>query len=117
MKFKIAALLLSIMSLNAYSENYEHLSSENMAEILNEAKARGNDYVQSGFTLSRVREGSMYDKLGLRNGDTLTEINGIKLKNAREAIRLLQSLKANRELEIAVLRDGKIEEFTIQLEE
>ncbi|HTL13196.1 MAG TPA: PDZ domain-containing protein [Bdellovibrionota bacterium] len=38
----------------------------------------------TGFTLVRIRPGSIYDKMGLKAGDTITAVNGRPIHGAED---------------------------------
>lgn len=59
-----------------------------------------------GFKLDRIRSDSIYQKAGLQNGDVVEEINGIPLTDTSQAIKLLQSLRNEADIEIRFSRSG-----------
>jgi|SRR5208282_2503396 len=61
---------------------------------------------QTGFTLSDIEPGSVFEDLGLEEGDQLTEIDGKQLENPGEAIGLLSTIQTRSSINITVLRDG-----------
>ncbi len=79
-----------------------------MSKVLQDAKAEPNMVggELKGFRLVRIREDSIYQKAGLQNNDVIEEINGVPLKDAAGAIRLLQSLRSEKEIEVRVNRNG-----------
>jgi serine protease Do len=60
-----------------------------------------------GYKCSIVEPGSQYDKLGLKNGDVITQVNGKKINNPKTASRILGKLKSSRSTNIRVKRDGE----------
>ena len=90
-----------------YRENL--LSPQNMTKILQDAKAEPNMVGGEvrGFRLTRIRENSIYQKAGFQNGDIIEEINGIPLRDAAGAIRLLQQLRGEKEIEVRLNRGGR----------
>ena len=69
-----------------------------------------------GFRLTRIREGSVYEKAGFQNNDVVEEINGIPLRNAAGAIRLLQQLKSSKEIEVRVIRGAAAMDMNITIQ-
>ena len=59
-----------------------------------------------GFTLSDIEPGSVFEDLGLEEGDQLTEIDGKPLENPGEAIGLLSTIQTRSAINITVMRDG-----------
>ena len=60
-----------------------------------------------GFKLYAIRPTSVYAKLGLTNGDTLTSINGFELTSADKALEVYTKLREATSLELDVTRRGK----------
>ena len=60
-----------------------------------------------GFTLSQIVPDSVYSKLGLKNGDVISSINGIELNDAAKAIQTLNSLRSETKIELTTIRDGQ----------
>lgn len=93
------------------SSDYKNrLLGADFAQVLQDAKASPN-YVGStlkGWRLDRIRKGSIYDKFGIVNGDVVEEINGAALGDAGAAIKQLQGLRNENEIEMRVNRNGKV---------
>jgi general secretion pathway protein C len=60
-----------------------------------------------GFKLYAIRPTSVFSKLGLTNGDTLTSINGFELTSADKALEVYTKLREATSLELDVTRRGK----------
>jgi type II secretion system protein C len=87
----------------------DKLLKSEMAKILMQATAQpvtGREGL-AGWRLSQIDKGSIFDKAGVRNGDIIQSINGKKLKHAGQAVRLLQSMRSQKDFEISVVRGGK----------
>lgn len=61
----------------------------------------------SGFTLQEIEPGSVFEDLGLEDGDQLTAIDGRQLENPAEAVGLLSTIQTRSAVDITVLRDGR----------
>jgi general secretion pathway protein C len=87
----------------------QRLLTVDMAKVLQDAKAMPNivDNQLKGFRLTRIRQDSIYEKSGIQNDDVVLEINGIPLTDTSQAVRLLQSLKGENEIELRIDRGGK----------
>ncbi len=70
----------------------------------------------SGFKFSQIDPGSIYDKAGVQNGDVITHVNGIPLKDAGSAISLLKRLKQSSAVEFDLKRGGKQQTFSLSEE-
>jgi len=60
----------------------------------------------NGFTLDEIEPGSVFEDLGLEDGDQLTAIDGRTLQNPAEAVGLLSTIQTRSSVDITVMRDG-----------
>ena len=69
-----------------------------------------------GFRFYGIRNGSLPKLLGLKNGDTLTSVNGNEVRTVDDAMSLLTKLRQASNLSISIDRKGKTinKEITIQ---
>lgn len=68
---------------------------------------------EEGLYIDRIIEGGTADKAGLKNGDILIAINGVKFKETKEATKLLNSY-GNEFIDYTILRDNKL--MTVKIE-
>jgi general secretion pathway protein C len=61
----------------------------------------------TGFKLYAIRPTSVFAKLGLTNGDTLSSINGIEMTSIDQAMQAYQKLRDANQLEVEIQRRGK----------
>ncbi|MGB8413695.1 MAG: type II secretion system protein GspC [Candidatus Binatus sp.] len=59
-----------------------------------------------GFSISQVAPGSVFDQLGLQNGDLVTSIDGKPVTNPMQAMALMQAMKTQTALDLTVNRGG-----------
>ncbi|MBC7385047.1 MAG: hypothetical protein H7301_02655 [Cryobacterium sp.] len=80
----------------------------NINEVLTQARAipHFENGQPAGFKLIQIVPGSVYEKLGLKNGDILKGVNGEPV-DAAKAFEMMGSLKTASQLELSVQRDGK----------
>lgn len=103
------------------TDSYLDKSLNNLTQILQDAKAEPNmvNGEMSGFRLTRIRENSIYEKLGLRNGDVIKEINGQPTNDAAGTVRQLQQMRKERGregVEILIDRGGQNMELGIEVQ-
>lgn len=71
-----------------------------------------------GVQLEGIREGGVYDRFGLRNGDVVTGINGISLADSAAAAKVMAQFVASDELNVSVERgDGSLATLQISTED
>ena len=84
-------------------------STENLNQLLTQARAL--PYLENGktagFRLSEIVPGSMFEKIGLLNGDVIKRVNSENLNNPGEFFKLYQSLKDQKNITVDVLRNGQ----------
>jgi general secretion pathway protein C len=69
----------------------------------------------NGFKLYSIRPGSVYAKLGLENGDTLSSINGMDLTTAEKALEVYTKLRDATTLEVGLTRRNKPDTITYSI--
>lgn len=65
------------------------------------------DGAPNGFKLYAIRPSSVYGKIGLRNGDTVTAVNGFDLSSPDKALEVYTKVREASNLTVSVLRRGK----------
>ncbi len=60
----------------------------------------------AGFKLYAIRPSSFYAAIGLRNGDTMTAINGIDLSSPDKALEVYQKVKTADSIVVSITRRG-----------
>ncbi len=81
----------------------------NLNNVLTQARAVPNfeNGVPAGYKLFQIVPGSIYDKLGLHNGDVIQGLNGQTINDPGKAFEMLQDLKTSSHLELQVKRNGQ----------
>jgi len=59
-----------------------------------------------GFAISQVAPGSVFDQLGLQNGDLVTSIDGNPVTNPMQVMSLMQEMKTKSALDLIINRAG-----------
>ncbi len=82
---------------------------ENMSQLFTQIRAvphfEGGE--STGFRLFAIRRGSLFDKIGLKNGDIIRNINGQAMNDPTKALGLLEELRDSTDLTVAVTRNRK----------
>jgi len=86
----------------------------NLPELLSSAFAvpryregEGGQRVIDGFTVTQVKPSGAAERLGLRTGDVILDVNGQTLDGMPTVMRLFGQLQATPQVTITVLRDGQ----------
>jgi general secretion pathway protein C len=84
-------------------------NTENMGQILTQARAL--PYLEQGktvgFRLSEIVPGSIYEKIGLQNGDVIQKVNSQDVDDPGKFFQLYQGLKNEKSITIDVMRGGQ----------
>ena len=86
---------------------------ENLPLLLTQARAVPyfKDGRSIGLRLFAIKSGSLYEKIGLKNGDILKGINGNSLADITQALKLFEQLKQERSINLVLERDKQDREF------
>ncbi len=68
-----------------------------------------------GFKVFAIRPGSLFSKIGLRNGDVIKRINGLELQGPEEAFEAYQRLKDETSIQIDLVRRNQNKSFTYEI--
>ncbi len=84
-------------------------STENINQILTQARAlpfqeQGKTV---GFRISEIVPGSIYEKIGLQNGDVIQRVNSQEVDDPAKFFQLYQGLKNERSISIDLIRSGQ----------
>ncbi|MEX0595588.1 MAG: type II secretion system protein N [Candidatus Paceibacterota bacterium] len=79
---------------------------DNLPQLLTQARAV--PYFQNGqsvgLRLFAIKKGSMFDEIGLKNGDILKDINGSSLADITQAIKLFERLREEKSINLNLER-------------
>ncbi|MCZ6748224.1 MAG: PDZ domain-containing protein, partial [SAR324 cluster bacterium] len=60
-----------------------------------------------GFQLRKIKAGSIFQRLGLRNNDLIQGVNGESLTTADQALRLFTVFRNEREIVLDIVRNDQ----------
>jgi len=84
-------------------------NTENMGQILTQARAL--PYLEQGktvgFRLSEIVPGSIYEKIGLQNGDVIQKVNSQDVDDPAKFFQLYQGLRNERSISLDLIRGGQ----------
>ncbi len=90
----------------------------NLSQTLTEIRAIPNiqNGKTNGFALSEIEPGSVFDEMGLEEGDILHSINGQPMTDPAMAMQMMSQLRNATQISIQVLRDGHPTTLTYQIQ-
>lgn len=90
----------------------------NMNKVIQDARMVPNyqNGVVNGFKVFAIKSGSIFQELGLRNGDQINQVNGAVVDSIEKALPMLQLLKTESNFEIGITRRGQKQALKIVVE-
>ncbi len=81
-------------------------ASKNFNQLLTQAKVIP---VRNGMKITRIKSGSLFRRLGLRNGDVITSVNDRQIKSVDDAMSMYQNLQKGSNISIELRRRNRAE--------
>ena len=86
-------------------------------DITPQVQAALNLPSESGVLVQSIEEGGPADKAGLKPGDQIVAVNGVKLQNRAHANRLIFGSGVGDTIEMTINRKDKLKKFKLTLAE
>jgi general secretion pathway protein C len=76
----------------------------NPAELFSEARIlpKYDNGQMVGVQLSSIKPGSLFEEIGIQNGDTVTQVNGITVTSPQDSAALLKELTESTDFQVSV---------------
>jgi general secretion pathway protein C len=83
-------------------------AAENPAALFSQARIlpKYQDGEMVGVQLNSIKAGSVFEQIGLQNGDTITEFNGIQVTGPQQSAKVLRELTEATEFDVSVIGGG-----------
>lgn len=93
-------------------------SLQNINRLLTEARVRPHysNGRPDGLSISRIRPGSLFQKLGLNNGDVIQGINNRQIKGPDDIMSFYQKLKIGSGVSLDINRRGQMEKINYRFQ-
>lgn len=90
---------------------------ENLSQVFTQVRAvpHFEGGKATGFRLFQIRQGSLFEKIGLKNGDVIQKINGQELSDPSRALSMLQELRGESELTVELVRNRQPQTLSYQV--
>lgn len=96
---------------NEYEVDKEYIDETmgNLSQVATQARIVPSfkNGKSNGFKLFSIKPGSIYQKIGLQNGDVIQKINGYTIDSPDKALEVYSKLKTSRSVNIELLRRGR----------
>lgn len=91
---------------------------ENMSQLSTQARMVPSfkDGQPNGFRIYSIQPGSLYQKIGIKNGDVIQRINGMDLNTPEKGLEILTKLRTEKRITVDMLRNNAKStlDYTIQ---
>jgi general secretion pathway protein C len=90
----------------------------NLSQLLTQIRAIPNiqNGKTNGFALSEIEPGSVFDEMGLQEGDVLRSVNGQTITDPTQAMQMMTALRNASQITLQVLRDGQPTTLSYQIQ-
>jgi general secretion pathway protein C len=94
-------------------------SLKNINQLMSQVKVRPHfkDGKPDGLLLSHVQQTSIFNEMGLKNGDIVKGVNGKEIQSVDDALKFYDSLKSSTAVEVQVERQGDMMTIGYQIKE
>lgn len=96
--------------------NRNHLNSQmrNFSTLLSQARVSPHfsNGKPDGFKISEIVKGSLYEEIGLMNGDIIKSVNGESVTGAEQAMRMYRELQSATFIDVEVERNGTMQQIS-----
>lgn len=89
---------------------------ESLAGQVRVTPHKGTDGAVDGYRLSGIRRGSVFEKLGIKNGDIIHTVNGKALTSTSDAMNAYQSLQNESSFSFEITRRSKRQTMEYQVQ-
>lgn len=86
-------------------------SMGDLKSIMSQAVVRPylTDGAQQGFIISNIVPGSLYERMGLKNGDVVMDVNDKRLNSADDVLQMVNVMQAGGSISVNLMRNGRNE--------
>lgn len=90
----------------------------NLNQVITQARAVPvlADGKSSGFKLFSIRPGSIFEKVGLEDGDIVQKVNDTELTDPSKAVGLLEEIQSMAQIRVNFVRSGKPRSYTYTIQ-
>ncbi|MGH7863578.1 MAG: PDZ domain-containing protein, partial [Candidatus Binataceae bacterium] len=91
------------------SRNFINESFLNLGDLSDQLRATPNvvSGKVNGFALSEIESGSVFEAMGLKDGDIIMQVDGRALNDSAKALAMIPLLRSRQSVNIEVTRGGK----------
>jgi len=90
---------------------------DNLNELLTQIRVVPNfeNGKTNGFKVFAIRPNSIFDSIGLKNGDIIKQINDMEINSPEKAFDIFQQLRSEKSLSLDIIRNGQRQSFSYEI--
>jgi general secretion pathway protein C len=94
------------------SRNMLDRQMQNFPQLLSQARVvpHFENGKSDGFLISAIVSGSLYEKVGLQNGDIIRKVNGAEVTGPQQAMAMFQNLQNAASIDVEIQRAGNVQQ-------
>lgn len=77
----------------------------NLGELMGQAKIE--PHADGGLLVTNIKPNSLFRRMGLRNGDIITDVDGNRIETVDDAMKLYDNLKTSESAAVSITRKGR----------
>ena len=92
--------------------------ADNPASLFSQARIlpKYEEGAMVGVQLNAIKSGSLFEDIGIQNGDIITQFNGIQITSQQDSAQVLRELTQAQQFEVSVKgSDGEERQLTYEL--
>lgn len=101
------------LSKREVNENLSNLGTVMNQAVVRPFMVRG---AQEGYLISNIAHNSLYEKIGLQNGDIIVDINNNQMQSANDVLQMLNAMQSGGSINLNIKRRGKNETINYSIE-
>lgn len=101
MKRFLACSLMIFLTLNIAQ------ADEPRETFLKDFRLSDGSYKKLGFRIDNIKKGSLFDRIGLKNGDIIKQVNQRPISNSQDTKYVFHEIKTAKKVNLLILRNGQ----------
>jgi len=95
------------------SRNMLNKQIQNFPQLLSQARVvpHFENGKSDGFLIREIVSGSLYEKVGLQNGDIIRKVNGAEVTGPQQTMQMFQNLQQDASIDVEIRRAGNLQQI------
>jgi len=100
------------------SRSMVNQQTQDLSRLLTQARVTPHfvNGKSEGFVISSITPGSLYEKIGVQNGDVIRKVNGAVISGPAQAMAMFEGLKTKSSVSLQIQRAGRIQDLQYDIQ-